>query len=211
MKVERSFEISKFSVSVAKMPQLFSQVVSKIPEKLSTESNRKNEERLLKLNAGKRFHFFFLPTGDNHSIELDIKFLPKNLNYSERLKFAKAPGSNKKLPFRYYEGTFYVKFNDVTDTEESERQVLTQVENRIDNVSSTKTIDLTFSDLHEELPDNFKSKNCKSQPPQKKDGDIVSFFSGKRKATEPVQSGSKSTRVESDSESITLSDNEETE
>ena len=33
---------NKFSVSVAKMPKLFSQVVSKIPEELSTKSNRKN-------------------------------------------------------------------------------------------------------------------------------------------------------------------------
>ena len=71
-------------------------------------------------------------------------------------------------------------------------------------------IDLTFSDLHEELPDKSKSQKCKSQPLQKKDGDIVSFLSGKRKATEPVQSGSKSIRVESDNESINLSDNEET-
>ena len=192
------------------MPKLFSQVVSKIPEELSTKSNRKNEERLLKLNAGKRFHFFFPSTGDHHSIELNSKFWPKDLNYSERLKFANAPGSNKKLPLRYDEGTFHAKFIGVTDSEDSERQVLTQVENRIDNVSSTEMVDLTFSDLHEELPDSSKSQNCKSQPPQKKDGDIVSFFSGKRKATEPVQSGSKSIRVESDNESINLSDNEET-
>ena len=168
MNVKRSIEKSKFSVSVAKMPKLFSQVVSKIPEELSTKSNRKNEERLLKLNAGKIFHFFFPSIGDHHSIELDSKFWPKDLNYSERLKFANALGSNKKLPLCYDEGTFYAKFIGVTDTEESERQVLTQVENRIDKVSSTEMIDLTFSDLHEELLDNSKSQNCKSQPLQKK-------------------------------------------
>ena len=126
------------------------------------------------------------------------------------MKFANAKGSNKKLPLGHDEGTFYAKFIGVTDTEESERQVLTQVENRIDNVSSTEMTDLTFSDLHEELPDNSKTQNCKSQPVQKKDGEIVSFFSGKRKATEPVQSGSKSVQVGSDIESINLSDNEAT-
>ena len=80
-------------------------------------------------------------------------------------------GLKQKTTLRYDEGTFYAKFIGVTDTEESERQVLTQVENRIDKVSSTEMIDLTFSDLHEELPDNSKSQNCKSQPLQKKDGD----------------------------------------
>ena len=94
----------------------------------------------------------------------------------------------------------------MTDTEESEKQVLKQVENRIDNVSATQTVDLTFSDLHEEQPDYSNSQKYKSQPEKKKDGDIVSFFSGQRKATEP---GLKSTRVESDIESLNLSDNEE--
>ena len=116
-------------------------------------------------------------------------------------------GSNKKLPLRYGECTYYAKFFGVTDTEDSEKRELTQVENRIDDVSSTHFVKFTFSDLYEELPDNSKSQKCKSRSLKKKDGNTVLLFSGKRKAKDQVNSGLKSILVESDNEPPDLSDN----
>ena len=191
-----------------KMSKLFSKVVSKLPAEANVKSRRKTDEKNLENNRAKTFHFYFPSTGKHHSIGLKDRCWPEDLSLADRLKFAASGESNKKMPLRFSEGTFEAKFIGVTETEDAETRVLTQVENKIDAASGSQIVDLTFSEIQVSTPDKFDGQKSISQSASSRHKDIESFFTSKRKRTASSQPAPKGVRLESD-ESFNLSDNDE--
>ena len=116
--------------------------------------------------------------------------------------------SNKKRRLRFGEGTFEAKFIGVTENEDAETRVLTQVENKIDASSGSQIVDLTFSEFQVSAPDKFGGLKSISQSASSRHKNIESYFTSKRKRTASSQPAPKEERLESD-ESFNLSDNDE--
>ena len=201
----------QLSSSVAfgcKMLKLFSKVVSKLPAEANMKSGRKTDEKILEINKTKTFQFYFPTTGKRHSIGLKDRCWPEDLSYADRLKFAASGEPNKKRPLRFSEGTFEAKFIGITENEDAETRVLTQVENTIDAASGSQIVDLTFSEFQVSTSDKFDGQKSISQSTSSRHKDIESFFTSKRKRTAVSQPAPKVMRLESD-ESFNLSHNDE--